>query len=63
MAPLNSGLANCLPLMTRLIHVLLTPSFLAIAILAPRGLSSKNSVSVMWSSSFGWFNRIIHHKK
>jgi hypothetical protein len=47
MAALNSGLASFLPLMTRLIHVLLTLSFRAIAIFAPRGLPSKNSVSVI----------------
>jgi hypothetical protein len=47
MAPHNSGLANARPEMIKLIHVLLKPSFLAMAILAPLGLSSKNSVSVM----------------
>jgi hypothetical protein len=47
MALLNAGLGICLPDMTRLIHVLLTPSFCAIASFAPRGLVSKNCVSVI----------------
>jgi hypothetical protein len=36
--------------MTRLIHVLLTPSLVAMASFAPRGFVSKNSFSVMQSS-------------
>ena len=50
MATLNSGLAKARPEMTRLIHVLLTPSLVAMASFAPRGFVSKNSFSVMQSS-------------
>jgi hypothetical protein len=41
MATHSSGLAACLPLMTKESHVLLMPSALAIAIFDPRGLFSK----------------------
>jgi hypothetical protein len=62
MATDNSGLGTSLSEMSRLNHVLLMPSFRAIANFAPRGLVSKNSVSVMYLL-FGWFKRIIHQKK
>jgi hypothetical protein len=47
--------------MSKLNHVLLMPSFRAIASFAPRGLVSKNSVNVMYLL-FGWFKRMIHQK-
>jgi hypothetical protein len=62
MATDNSGLGTSLSEMSRLNHVLLMPSFRAIANFAPLGLVSKNSVSVMYLL-FGWFKRIIHQKK
>jgi hypothetical protein len=61
MAKLSSGLASCRPLITRLIHVLLTPIAFAISILEPRGLVLKNSSSVIYSPLFGL--RLSYTKK